>query len=84
MKNVTMYTGMMCPFCSRAKRLLSEKGVSFHEIDVTFDPTQKREMVQKAGATSVPQIWIGDHHVGGSDELATLERSGKLDALLAS
>ncbi len=84
MKTVTIYTAMMCPYCSRAKRLLGEKGVSFHEIDVTFDPGRRQEVAMKAGASTVPQIWIGDVHVGGSGELAVLEHRGELDALLAA
>lgn len=82
---ITIYTGMLCPFCSRAKNLLKAKQAAFTEIDVSFDPALRAEMREKAGGSnSVPQIWIGETHVGGSDELAALERNGELDALLAS
>ena len=74
---------MMCPYCHRAKALLKSKGIAFREIDVTFKPSARQDMIQRArGQTSVPQIWVGDVHVGGSDELAALDRAGKLDALL--
>lgn len=85
MQSVTIYTTMLCPYCHRAKALLAHKGADFDEIDVTMDPKGRQAMTQKAGgATSVPQIFIGETHVGGSDDLAALERSGALDALLAS
>lgn len=83
MKPVTIYTSSWCPYCHRAKALLSRKEVPFHEIDVDDSREARAEMVQKAGRTSVPQIWIGETHVGGSDDLHALERAGKLDALLA-
>ena len=84
MPKVTIYTTRYCPYCSRAKHLLTRKGVAFEEIDVTGDWEARERLVEKAGGlTTVPQIWIGDMHVGGSDELAALERAGKLDALLA-
>jgi glutaredoxin 3 len=85
MKPVTIYTTRMCPYCHRAKALLTKKGVAFHEIDVTFDDDLRRQMTLKAGGrTSVPQIWLGDLHIGGSDDLYRLEREGQLDAMLAS
>jgi len=83
MANVTIYTTGMCGFCYRAKALLEAKGVAFEEIDVTFSPGKRAEMRERAGSNSVPQIWIGERHVGGSDDLFALERSGELDALLA-
>jgi glutaredoxin 3 len=84
MKPVTIYTTRACGYCRMAKALLAKKGVPFHEIDVTFDDTRRDEMALKAGGrTSVPQIWVGDTHVGGCDDLYTLERAHKLDALLA-
>jgi glutaredoxin 3 len=84
MKPVRIYTTRYCPYCSRAKHLLTRKGVTFEEIDVTGDWKARDALVEKAGGRmTVPQIWIGDTHVGGSDELAELERLGKLDALLA-
>ncbi|GAA4038625.1 glutaredoxin 3 [Parerythrobacter jejuensis] len=81
---VDIYTKFGCGFCVRAKRLLDEKGVDFTEYDVTLGGLKKDQMLERAPqARTVPQIFIGDVHVGGSDELAALERAGKLDALLA-
>lgn len=85
MNQVVIYTTQLCGYCHAAKRLLSEKGVSFAEIDVSGDPDRRAEMMQRAnGRRTVPQIFIGDLHVGGFDDLAVLERSGKLDPLLAA
>ena len=82
---VDIYTKFTCGFCYRAKHLLSSKGVEFNEIDITMGGTKRAEMMQRAPhARTVPQIFIGDHHIGGSDDLAALERAGKLDDLLAS
>ena len=84
MKTVEIYASPLCGFCHAAKRLLNSKGVSFSEIDVLSDPARKPEMIKRAnGGRTVPQIFIGDIHVGGSDDLHALERAGKLDALLA-
>ncbi|MEQ9145669.1 MAG: glutaredoxin 3 [Parvibaculaceae bacterium] len=84
MADVTIYTTMMCPYCHRAKHLLKEKGVAFKEIDVGMDPDLRREMMSRAGGShTVPQIFIGDMHVGGCDELYALEGRGALDAALA-
>ena len=84
MATVTIYTTMMCPYCHRAKRLLDSKGQKYNEIDVGMDPAKRQEMQEKAhGGYTVPQIFINGRHVGGSDDLAMLERQGKLDALLA-
>ncbi len=83
MTQVTIYTKPYCPFCSRAIDLLEKKGVTFTEIEAAFDPDKKREMVDRSGGRATfPQIFIGDHHVGGCDDLVALERDGKLDALL--
>ncbi len=82
MQAVVIYSSDWCPYCIRAKQLLTSKGVNFNEIRVDGQPDLRAEMTRKAGRTSVPQIWIGDTHVGGCDELHALERSGKLDALL--
>lgn len=83
MQAVTIYSSMMCPYCHRAKALLKSKGVNYREIDVTFKPAARRDLIQKTGGqTSVPQIWVGEVHVGGCDELHALEQSGKLDPLL--
>ncbi len=84
MSEVTIYTSALCGYCARAKKLLESKGAAYNEIDVTFSGGKRREMVERAGRTSVPQIWIGDTHVGGSDDLAALDASGKLDDMLAA
>ena len=85
MKNVEIYTSPLCGFCHAAKRLLSQKGISFAEVDVLADPDRKPEMVQRAnGSRTVPQIFVGEIHVGGCDDLYALERAGKLDQLLAA
>lgn len=82
MKNVLLYTTRFCPYCVRAKALLTSKGVDFEEIAVDHDQSIRREMMAKSGAHTVPQIWIGDDHIGGCDELYALERKGKLDQAL--
>jgi glutaredoxin 3 len=80
---VEIYTKMYCGYCSRAKRLLSEKGVAFEEYDITLGGPKRAEMLErKPDATTVPQIFIDGKAIGGSDDLAWLEREGKLDALL--
>jgi glutaredoxin 3 len=85
MKPVELYTSPLCGFCHAAKRLLKQKGVKFSEVNVLAQPGRKAEMIKRAnGGRTVPQIFIGDTHVGGSDELHALERAGKLDALLAA
>ena len=85
MKPVTIYTTPICSYCARAKSLLGKKGVAFEEVDVMMDNKARDEMQEKSGgARTVPQIFIGDTHVGGSDELYALEREGKLDALLGA
>ena len=84
MKTVTIYTRSFCPYCTRAVSLLKSKDVSFEQIDAGMNAERKREMVQRAnGARTFPQIFIGDDHIGGCDEMMALERAGKLDALLA-
>ena len=81
---VDIYTKFTCGFCYRAKSLLKSKGVEFNEFDITMGGEKKAEMLERAPeARTVPQIFIGDVHVGGSDDLAALEAEGKLDALLA-
>jgi glutaredoxin 3 len=83
MKPVTIYTTPTCGYCRMAKAQLARKGAAFEEIDVTFDHARRAEMVLKAGGrTSVPQIWIGESHVSGCDELYELEHEGRLDALI--
>ncbi|MDP4917488.1 MAG: glutaredoxin 3 [Haliea sp.] len=79
---VVIYTTRFCPFCVRAKGLLNKKSVPFTEISVDGDAALRREMTAKAGRTSVPQIWIGETHVGGCDELYAAERSGQLNKWL--
>ncbi|MGB5865985.1 MAG: glutaredoxin 3 [Sulfitobacter sp.] len=84
MKPVEIYTSPLCGFCHSAKRLLKQKGVSFSEVNVMANPGRKGEMIKRAnGGRTVPQIFVGDTHVGGCDELYALESAGKLDALLA-
>ena len=83
MAKVEIYSSMFCPFCTRAKHLLTQKGVEFIEIDVDTSPGRRNEMLQRAnGQHTVPQIFIDDQHVGGSDGLAALERASKLDGML--
>jgi glutaredoxin 3 len=85
MKPVTIYTTRTCGYCRMAKQLLTRKGAAFREIDVTFDDALREEMTARAGGrTSVPQIWIGEQHIGGCDDLYELEHERRLDALLAA
>ena len=85
MPNVTIYTKPMCPYCSRAMNLLSKKGVKFEEIEAAWNPEKKKEMLSKSnGKSTYPQIFIGETHVGGSDDLAALDQKGELDKLLAA
>ena len=85
MQPIEIYTSPLCGFCHAAKRLLKLKGASISEIDVLRDPSKKPEMIKRAnGGRTVPQIFIGDIHVGGCDDLFALEKAGKLDALLAA
>lgn len=82
MAKIEMYTTAMCPFCVRAKRLLEKKGVEFTEIRVDQQPDRWGEMEQRSGRNTVPQIFIGDTHVGGFDDLSELDMDDKLDPLL--
>ena len=82
MSTVEIYTKDYCPYCHRAKTELTQKGVDYREIDVTTDAVKEMEMVQRSGRHTVPQIFINDYHVGGSDDLQDAERSGLLDRLL--
>lgn len=80
---VTIYTKPFCPYCIRAVSLLEKKGVEFNEIEAAFDPDKRQEMIQRAGGRATfPQIFVGDRHIGGCDEMMALEREGKLDPLL--
>ena len=82
MKAVIIYTSGWCPYCIKALHLLDSKGVSYQNISVDGRPDIRQEMTEKAGRTSVPQIWVGAHHVGGCDDLHELERDGQLDNIL--
>ncbi|WP_291845403.1 glutaredoxin 3 [Maricaulis sp.] len=83
MADITIYTRPMCGYCARAVSLLRQKGVRFDEIDAGFDQAKRAEMIQRSnGGRTFPQIFIGDMHVGGCDDLMALERGNKLDALL--
>ena len=84
MAKIRMYSTAVCPFCLRAEMLLNSKGVTeIEKIRVDLDPRQREEMMNKTGRRTVPQIYIGETHVGGFEELAALEHAGKLDSLLA-
>ena len=84
MQLIEIYTSSTCGYCFVAKRLLNQKGVSYQEINIQMDPERRAEMIARAaGQRSVPQIFIGAQHVGGCDQLFNLERTGKLDAMLA-
>lgn len=80
--SVTIYTKNFCPYCVMAKRLLDSKGVRYQELGVDHDPELLQKMMADSGQRTVPQIWIGETHVGGYDQLAALQQQGKLDALL--
>ena len=84
MPPVTIYTKNWCPYCVRAVKLLEDKGVSFTEIAAGSDPNLRREMIQKSGRMTYPQIFIGERHIGGCDDMVALERAGMLDGLLAA
>jgi glutaredoxin 3 len=85
MPHVEIYTKMFCPYCSRAKKLLGDKGIQYDEYEVSGGGAKKQEMLSRAnGRTTVPQIFIDGRHIGGSDDLAALDREGKLDALLSA
>ncbi len=85
MRSVEIYTTPICPYCHAAKRLLQKKGVAYAEIDVSRDPTLREAMIQRAkGRRTVPQIFVGDTHVGGCDDLYALDEAGKLDPMLAA
>ena len=83
MAQVTIYTRPFCGFCAKALGLLGRKGVQVNEIEAGFDPAMRREMIARAGASTFPQVFVGERHIGGCDELMELERKGELDGLLA-
>jgi glutaredoxin 3 len=80
---VQMYAKSWCPYCAAARELLTRKGVSFEEIDIEASPAEAQIMVQRSGRRTVPQIFIGEQHIGGSDDLHALDAAGELDPLLA-
>ena len=83
MARVEIYTKFMCPYCARAKRLLESKGIDYEETEISMSADKREEMIQRAnGRSTVPQIFIDGRHIGGSDDLAELDRSGGLDPLL--
>jgi glutaredoxin 3 len=79
---VLMYTTSGCPYCAQARELLAKKGVSFEEIDVDAVPQARSDMIKKGGGSTVPQVFIGETHVGGCDDLYALESAGRLDSML--
>ena len=81
--DVVVYTTPVCPYCVQAKQLLKRKGVPFREVDVGRDDALREDVMRRSGRRTVPQIWIGEYHVGGCDDLYALERAGRLDPLLA-
>ena len=83
MSKIVIYTRQFCGYCTAAKSLLDDKGAAYEEIDATYAPEKRQEMMTRSGRSTFPQIFIGETHVGGCDELHALERAGKLDALIA-
>ncbi len=81
---ILIYSTLICPYCNAAKRLLKSKQLEYQEIRVDKDPQQRKEMIEKSGRTSVPQIFIDDQHIGGFDDLNAINRSGELDKILNS
>jgi glutaredoxin 3 len=84
MPNIEIYTQDWCPYCARAKQLLTRKGATFTEIDAPQGSAPREESIKRSGRSSVPQIFIDGQHIGGCDDLVALERAGKLDPLLAA
>ena len=82
MKSVTLYTKSWCPYCARAKQLLEKQGISYTELDVEQSPELLQEMIQRSGRFTVPQVFVGDRHIGGSDDLYAAHVSGELDHAL--
>jgi len=83
-RTILMFAKAWCPYCDRARALLQSKNLSFDEIDIEARPEQREEMIRRSGRRTVPQIFIGERHVGGCDELMALERAGELDRLLSA
>ena len=85
MAHVTIYTRPFCGYCARALKLLSDKGADFTEIEAGMNPALRQEMITRSnGGTTFPQIFVGEQHIGGSDDMMALDRAGKLDAMLAA
>lgn len=84
MKTIQLYTMPLCPYCHRAKALLDKKGVEYHEIDISNDAEKRAELMQRSQRRTVPQIFINELHVGGSDELVASDNNGTLDSMLAT
>lgn len=84
MAHVTIYTRPFCGYCARALKLLQDKGADFTEIEAGMDPDKRREMMDRSGRTTFPQIFVGDRHIGGCDDMVALDRAGKLDPLLSA
>jgi glutaredoxin 3 len=84
MAHVTIYTRPFCGYCARALKVLGEKGADFTEVEAGMDPKLRQEMMDRSGRTTFPQIFVGDSHIGGCDDMMALERSGKLDEMLAA
>ena len=84
MARIEIYTTPFCGYCARALKLLHDKGVAFTEIEAGFDPDKRREMMDRSGRATFPQIFVDGRHIGGCDEMMALERAGKLDTLLAA
>ena len=82
MAKVTIYTRPFCGYCTRAIKLLNDKGADFTEIEAGMDPVLRKEMMDRSGGATFPQIFVGERHIGGCDDMMALERAGKLDALL--
>ena len=84
MKPIVIYTRPFCGFCSQAVALFKQKGLAFTEIEAGFDPEKRKEMTRRSGRTTFPQIFVGDTHIGGCDDLLALEHAGKFDAMLGA
>ena len=84
MATVTIYTRPFCGYCARALKVLGDKGADFTEVEAGMDPKLRQEMMDRSGRTTFPQIFVGEQHIGGCDDMMALERAGKLDALLAA
>jgi glutaredoxin 3 len=84
MAKVTIYTRPFCGYCARALKVLGEKGADFTEIEAGMDPKLRQEMMDRSGRTTFPQIFVGEQHIGGCDDMMALDREGKLDAILAA